>query len=211
MQICKYFQYAVYVIAGQDPSAAVWELGHLIWKESREASPGQGVEGWWSWWKNELVSFTFASLFLNGPFFATVVFLLSTLLGSRLLLLAPWDCPHQVTGVGPLVAKAGIVLRPCSIENDSGVHFLGYLNHRPKQKTMESFFFSLSKLLFFSLLSPSGSRPSTPKSDSELVSKSTDRSALKSNLEMLWLWGELPQAAKVSLSLLFCPPLKIST
>nr|XP_027793589.1 phosphatidate phosphatase LPIN1 isoform X3 [Marmota flaviventris] len=46
--------------------------------------------------------------------------------------------------------------------------------------------------------SPSGSRPSTPKSDSELVSKSTDRSALKSNLEMLWLWGELPQAAKSS-------------
>ncbi|XP_047378314.1 phosphatidate phosphatase LPIN1 isoform X3 [Sciurus carolinensis] len=46
--------------------------------------------------------------------------------------------------------------------------------------------------------SPSGSRPSTPKSDSELVSKSTDRSAQKSNLEMLWLWGELPQAAKSS-------------
>ncbi|XP_021566013.1 phosphatidate phosphatase LPIN1 isoform X2 [Carlito syrichta] len=46
--------------------------------------------------------------------------------------------------------------------------------------------------------SPSGSRPSTPKSDSELVSKSTDRTAQKNNLEMLWLWGELPQAAKSS-------------
>ncbi|ELK29171.1 Phosphatidate phosphatase LPIN1 [Myotis davidii] len=46
------------------------------------------------------------------------------------------------------------------------------------------------------LESPSGSRPSTPKSDSELVSKSADRTAQKSNLEMLWLWGELPQAAK---------------
>ncbi|XP_059516499.1 phosphatidate phosphatase LPIN1 isoform X2 [Myotis daubentonii] len=46
------------------------------------------------------------------------------------------------------------------------------------------------------LESPSGSRPSTPKSDSELVSKSADRAAQKSNLEMLWLWGELPQAAK---------------
>ncbi|XP_052601820.1 phosphatidate phosphatase LPIN1 isoform X3 [Peromyscus californicus insignis] len=46
--------------------------------------------------------------------------------------------------------------------------------------------------------SPSGSRPSTPKSDSELVSKSADRSTPKSNLEMLWLWGELPQAAKTS-------------
>ncbi|XP_077816250.1 phosphatidate phosphatase LPIN1 isoform X8 [Macaca mulatta] len=45
--------------------------------------------------------------------------------------------------------------------------------------------------------SPSGSRPSTPKSDSELVSKSTDRTGQK-NLEMLWLWGELPQAAKSS-------------
>ncbi|CAO2605004.1 Phosphatidate phosphatase LPIN1 [Lemmus lemmus] len=46
--------------------------------------------------------------------------------------------------------------------------------------------------------SPPGSRPSTPKSDSELVSKSVDRSTPKSNLEMLWLWGELPQAAKSS-------------
>ncbi|XP_073905294.1 phosphatidate phosphatase LPIN1 isoform X3 [Castor canadensis] len=46
--------------------------------------------------------------------------------------------------------------------------------------------------------SPSGSRPSTPKSDSELVSKSTDRPMQKNNLEMLWLWGELPQAAKSS-------------
>ncbi|KAM5263123.1 phosphatidate phosphatase LPIN1 isoform 2-T2 [Ctenodactylus gundi] len=44
--------------------------------------------------------------------------------------------------------------------------------------------------------SPSGSRPSTPKSDSELVSKCADRAVPKSNLEMLWLWGELPQAAK---------------
>uniref|UniRef100_A0A8C5VST9 phosphatidate phosphatase n=1 Tax=Microcebus murinus TaxID=30608 RepID=A0A8C5VST9_MICMU len=46
--------------------------------------------------------------------------------------------------------------------------------------------------------SPSASRPSTPKSDSELVSKSVDRTVQKSNLEMLWLWGELPQAAKSS-------------
>ncbi|XP_061024809.1 phosphatidate phosphatase LPIN1 isoform X3 [Eubalaena glacialis] len=46
--------------------------------------------------------------------------------------------------------------------------------------------------------SPSGSRPSTPKSDSELVSKSVDRTMQKNNLEMLWLWGELPQAAKSS-------------
>ncbi|XP_029410422.1 phosphatidate phosphatase LPIN1 isoform X10 [Nannospalax galili] len=46
--------------------------------------------------------------------------------------------------------------------------------------------------------SPSGSRPSTPKSDSELVSKSTDRSTQKDSLQMLWFWGELPQAAKSS-------------
>ncbi|XP_032980600.1 phosphatidate phosphatase LPIN1 isoform X6 [Rhinolophus ferrumequinum] len=45
---------------------------------------------------------------------------------------------------------------------------------------------------------PSGSRPSTPKSDSELVSKSVDRTMQKNTLEMLWLWGELPQAAKSS-------------
>ncbi|GAB1297314.1 Phosphatidate phosphatase [Apodemus speciosus] len=46
--------------------------------------------------------------------------------------------------------------------------------------------------------SPRCSRPSTPKSDSELVSKSADRLTTKNNLEMLWLWGELPQAAKAS-------------
>ncbi|XP_006869508.1 PREDICTED: phosphatidate phosphatase LPIN1 isoform X1 [Chrysochloris asiatica] len=47
--------------------------------------------------------------------------------------------------------------------------------------------------------SPSGSRSSTPKSDSELVSKSVDRTMQTNNPEMLWLWGELPQAAKSSL------------
>ncbi|KAI5244258.1 Phosphatidate Phosphatase Lpin1 [Manis pentadactyla] len=46
--------------------------------------------------------------------------------------------------------------------------------------------------------SPSVSRPSTPKSDSELVSKPPDRTMQNNNLEMLWLWGELPQAAKSS-------------
>lgn len=50
--------------------------------------------------------------------------------------------------------------------------------------------------LFF--FSPSDSRPPTPQSDSELVSKSTDRSGLKDNPHMHWAWGELPQAAKVS-------------
>uniref|UniRef100_A0A8K9XQG2 phosphatidate phosphatase n=1 Tax=Oncorhynchus mykiss TaxID=8022 RepID=A0A8K9XQG2_ONCMY len=39
--------------------------------------------------------------------------------------------------------------------------------------------------------SPGGSRPSTPKSDSELTNQSKD------NPEILWAWGELPQAAKV--------------
>nr|XP_012294272.1 phosphatidate phosphatase LPIN1 isoform X1 [Aotus nancymaae] len=52
--------------------------------------------------------------------------------------------------------------------------------------------------LFHPAESPSSSRPSTPKSDSELVSKSTDRTGQKNNPEMLWLWGELPQAAKCS-------------
>uniref|UniRef100_A0A6Q2Y688 phosphatidate phosphatase n=1 Tax=Esox lucius TaxID=8010 RepID=A0A6Q2Y688_ESOLU len=41
-------------------------------------------------------------------------------------------------------------------------------------------------------VSPGGSRPSTPKSDSELTSQS------KENPEMQWAWGELPQAAKPS-------------
>ncbi|XP_009980016.1 PREDICTED: phosphatidate phosphatase LPIN1 isoform X1 [Tauraco erythrolophus] len=48
------------------------------------------------------------------------------------------------------------------------------------------------------LQSPSGSRPPTPKSDSELVSKPMDRSGLKNNPHMHWPWGELPQAAKAS-------------
>ncbi|XP_027711425.1 phosphatidate phosphatase LPIN1 [Vombatus ursinus] len=51
---------------------------------------------------------------------------------------------------------------------------------------------------FQSSESPSGSRPATPKSDSELVSKSLERGLQKSNPEMLWLWGELPQAAKTT-------------
>uniref|UniRef100_A0A8C9F9A2 phosphatidate phosphatase n=1 Tax=Pavo cristatus TaxID=9049 RepID=A0A8C9F9A2_PAVCR len=45
--------------------------------------------------------------------------------------------------------------------------------------------------------SSSGSRPPTPQSDSELVSKPTDRSGLK-NPHMHWAWGELPQATKTS-------------
>ncbi|XP_016153061.1 PREDICTED: phosphatidate phosphatase LPIN1 isoform X5 [Ficedula albicollis] len=48
------------------------------------------------------------------------------------------------------------------------------------------------------LQSPSDSRPPTPQSDSELVSKPTDRSGLKDNPHMHWAWGELPQAAKAS-------------
>ncbi|XP_039913372.1 phosphatidate phosphatase LPIN1 isoform X8 [Hirundo rustica] len=48
------------------------------------------------------------------------------------------------------------------------------------------------------LQSASDSRPPTPQSDSELVSKPTDRSGLKDNPHMHWAWGELPQAAKAS-------------
>ncbi|XP_053141598.1 phosphatidate phosphatase LPIN1 isoform X2 [Hemicordylus capensis] len=44
--------------------------------------------------------------------------------------------------------------------------------------------------------SPSGSRPDTPKSDSELVSKSLERGVQKNNPQMHWDWGELPQATK---------------
>ncbi|XP_010145775.1 PREDICTED: phosphatidate phosphatase LPIN1, partial [Eurypyga helias] len=48
------------------------------------------------------------------------------------------------------------------------------------------------------LQSSLGSRPPTPNSDSELVSKPMDRSGLKNNPHMHWAWGELPQAAKAS-------------
>ncbi|XP_062429070.1 phosphatidate phosphatase LPIN1 isoform X2 [Rhea pennata] len=48
------------------------------------------------------------------------------------------------------------------------------------------------------LQSPAGSRPPTPKSDSELVSKPMDRGGLKNNPQMHWAWGELPQATKAS-------------
>uniref|UniRef100_A0ABI7XPR9 phosphatidate phosphatase n=1 Tax=Felis catus TaxID=9685 RepID=A0ABI7XPR9_FELCA len=60
---------------------------------------------------------------------------------------------------------------------------------------------------FYASESPSGSRPSTPKSDSELVSKAVDRTVQKNNLEMLWLWGELPQAAKSPHKMKDCSPL----
>ncbi|XP_044273880.1 phosphatidate phosphatase LPIN1 isoform X1 [Varanus komodoensis] len=46
--------------------------------------------------------------------------------------------------------------------------------------------------------SPSGSRPSTPKSDSELVNKSLERGVQKNNPQMHWDWGELPQATKTA-------------
>lgn len=60
---------------------------------------------------------------------------------------------------------------------------------------MVTFGFAIFFCLFF--FSPSDSRPSTPKSDSELVSKPMDRSGLKNNPHMHWAWGELPQAATV--------------
>ncbi|XP_063771462.1 phosphatidate phosphatase LPIN1 isoform X2 [Pseudophryne corroboree] len=46
--------------------------------------------------------------------------------------------------------------------------------------------------------SPPGSRPATPKSDSELVSKPMERGMAPSELPMHWAWGELPQATKSS-------------
>ncbi|XP_030054715.1 phosphatidate phosphatase LPIN1 [Microcaecilia unicolor] len=46
--------------------------------------------------------------------------------------------------------------------------------------------------------SPPGSRPPTPKSDSELISKTSERGLQKNNPQMHWAWGELPQAAKSS-------------
>uniref|UniRef100_A0A8C2BAI4 phosphatidate phosphatase n=1 Tax=Cyprinus carpio TaxID=7962 RepID=A0A8C2BAI4_CYPCA len=49
--------------------------------------------------------------------------------------------------------------------------------------------------LFYTGVSPNGSLPSTPKSDSELLS-SQRREGKPDNPEMLWTWGELPHAAK---------------
>ncbi|CAI9602132.1 unnamed protein product [Staurois parvus] len=46
--------------------------------------------------------------------------------------------------------------------------------------------------------SPPGSRPATPKSDSELVSKALDRGMAASEIPMHWAWGELPKATKSS-------------
>uniref|UniRef100_A0A8C2ZES6 phosphatidate phosphatase n=1 Tax=Cyclopterus lumpus TaxID=8103 RepID=A0A8C2ZES6_CYCLU len=43
---------------------------------------------------------------------------------------------------------------------------------------------------------PGNSRPTSPKSDSELLTKPSD--ARNQNPAMLWAWGELPQAAKVT-------------
>ncbi|KAG8445658.1 hypothetical protein GDO86_010440 [Hymenochirus boettgeri] len=46
--------------------------------------------------------------------------------------------------------------------------------------------------------SPPGSRPTSPKSDSELVGKPLERGMPASDLPMHWAWGELPQATKSS-------------
>lgn len=53
------------------------------------------------------------------------------------------------------------------------------------------------------LASPGNSRPTSPKSDSELMSKSSD--ADSQNPTMHWAWGELPQAATVSMLYTVCP------
>ncbi|XP_013916485.1 PREDICTED: phosphatidate phosphatase LPIN1-like, partial [Thamnophis sirtalis] len=47
--------------------------------------------------------------------------------------------------------------------------------------------------------SPSDSRPLTPKSDSELISKPLERSVANNNPQMHWDWGELPQATKTAI------------
>ncbi|XP_026530088.1 phosphatidate phosphatase LPIN1 isoform X3 [Notechis scutatus] len=47
--------------------------------------------------------------------------------------------------------------------------------------------------------SPSDSRPLTPKSDSELVSKPLERSIANNNPQIHWDWGELPQATKTAI------------
>lgn len=49
----------------------------------------------------------------------------------------------------------------------------------------------------FSFYSRQDSRPPTPKSDSELVSKPLERAIQKNNPQIHWDWGELPQATKV--------------
>ncbi|XP_078069242.1 phosphatidate phosphatase LPIN1 isoform X2 [Mustelus asterias] len=51
--------------------------------------------------------------------------------------------------------------------------------------------------LFPSMLSVSRSRPPTPNSDSELVSKPSERGMNRLNTEMHWAWGELPQTGKL--------------
>ncbi|XP_078397727.1 phosphatidate phosphatase LPIN1 isoform X1 [Cetorhinus maximus] len=50
--------------------------------------------------------------------------------------------------------------------------------------------------LFPSMLSASRCRPPTPNSDSELVSKPSERGMNRINTEMHWAWGELPQTGK---------------
>ncbi|XP_070588972.1 phosphatidate phosphatase LPIN1 isoform X2 [Erythrolamprus reginae] len=47
--------------------------------------------------------------------------------------------------------------------------------------------------------SPLDSRPLTPKSDSELVSKPLERNVANSNPPIHWDWGELPQATKTAI------------
>ncbi|XP_072913036.1 phosphatidate phosphatase LPIN1 isoform X3 [Hemitrygon akajei] len=53
------------------------------------------------------------------------------------------------------------------------------------------------ELLYPSILSHSRLRPPTPNSDSELVSKPSERGMQNINTQMHWAWGELPQTAKL--------------
>lgn len=70
--------------------------------------------------------------------------------------------------------------------------------HQFGKRLVRGGYFGFCNVFYLFFFSPSDSRPPTPQSDSELVSKPTDRSGLKDNPHMHWAWGELPQAAKVS-------------
>uniref|UniRef100_A0A8C1X2N4 phosphatidate phosphatase n=1 Tax=Cyprinus carpio TaxID=7962 RepID=A0A8C1X2N4_CYPCA len=78
----------------------------------------------------------------------------------------------------------------CDTEDWSNDAENSALHHRNK---LHFKIYSNRKQNLFFLSSPNVSRPGTPKSDSELLSKDQQEDSA-----MLWSWGELPQAAKPS-------------
>uniref|UniRef100_A0A8C1ZFC9 phosphatidate phosphatase n=1 Tax=Cyprinus carpio TaxID=7962 RepID=A0A8C1ZFC9_CYPCA len=88
----------------------------------------------------------------------------------------------------PFQSKYINIKTVCTVRNYSNIISEGSCDTEDWSNDAEN-----SALNLFFLSSPNVSRPGTPKSDSELLSKDQQEDSA-----MLWSWGELPQAAKTA-------------